>query len=399
MSRFHKNKKNKLLSTRCIKKIVFIIASSVLVVLLLSNSCLAQNVEHKFTLLDQPDSTKTYQLTISITQTLYEYYQNKDHLLYNKYDLSKFVTPDPLEPVARALGKIYSSQEDFVNGVLMMTHQIPYKESPPQKYPIETIIENEGDCDLLCFIAASIMKASGIDVVLLLYEEEEHMTLGVNLSQEPNDVRTNVHFLIYEGKKYYLGECTGNFEGGWRIGECPDSIQGAQALIIPLDDIELYAPDEVSCSFSTPQVSSLSLSVSSKLVIGTDYLQISGFLTPPLQGENVTLFASSFNSPLTKLAKVITDSKGRYSYTWDSPRGGVYSIRANWSGDANYAGSDSSITQVVIIPFLWLMIGGIIFFFSIILLIVSLATKEIGSRKVKEFEDFNLTEFKCACVE
>ena len=393
MSRFSANKQNKLFSTRSTQKSAFIITASLLVILLLSNTCLAQNSEYTFVLLDQPDGSKTHQLTISTTQTLYEYYQNKDHQLYHKYDLSKFVTPNALEPVAEELWKIYNSEEDFVNGVLMITHQIPYKESGPQKYPIETIIENEGDCDLFCFIAASIMKAGGIDVVLMLYEEEEHMTLGVNLQQEPNDARTEVHFLTYEGKKYYVGECTGNFERGWRVGECPDNIQGARARIIPLDNMELHAPNTVSCSYSTPQDSSLFLLVSSKFVIGENNFQIIGFLAPVLEGKNVTLYASSFSSTLTKLATVMTDSNGRFSYTWDSPPGGVYSIRANWSGDTNYAGSDSSISQVVIIPLLWVIMGALIFFFLIVLLIVSLATRGIETPKVEGFEDFDLPEY------
>ena len=374
MQLFQHNRKFKLLSTRSPGQKVFTL-SIPLLILLLTSSCLAQNSEHTFILLNQPDGSKTHQLTISITQTLYEYYLNKDHLLSHNYDLSKFVTPSPLEPVASDLWSIYSNEEDFVNGVLMVTHQISYKESGPQKYPIETIIENEGDCDLFCFIAASIMKAGGIDAVLLLYEEEEHMAVGVNLQHQPKWARTDIYYITFEEKKYYIAECTGNFDGGWRVGECPDMIQGAQARVIPLDDMELFAPDKVSSSYSTPQGASLFLSVPSNFVIGEESVQILGLLSPAMEGENVTLYTSSYGSSLTVLAIVKTDSNGRYSYTWNSPPGGVYSIRANWSGDENYVGSDTEISQVVIIPFLWLMMGAIIFFSLILLLIVSLATR------------------------
>jgi hypothetical protein len=358
------------------QKSVFGITVLVLTILLLSSSCFAQNSEICFELLDQPDGSKPTQLTVSATHTLYEFYQNKDHNLYHKYDLSKFVTPYALEPVADELWNIYNSPEDFVNGVLMMMHQIPYVESVPQKYPVETLVENEGDCDLFCFVAASILKAGGVDVVLLLYEEVEHMTLGVNLLVEPKDTRTETHFLTYDGKKYYVGECTGNFENGWRIGECPDAVNGVPAIVIPLDNMEIDSPDVVSCSLFIAQDSSLFLSTSSNFVIGMDYLKIMGFLSPRLEAKNITLYVSSFRSSLTKLATVMTDSNGRFSYTWDSPPGGVYSIRANWSGDANYVGSDGSVPQVVVIPFLWLMIGAIIAFFLVVLVIVSLATRE-----------------------
>jgi hypothetical protein len=359
-----------------------------LVTLLLSNTCLAQTTERAFVILNQPDGPESHQLTISITQTLYEYYQNKDHKLYHNYDLSKFVTPSVLEPIADELWTIYNNEEDFVNGVLMIVHQIPYNESGPQKYPIETLAENEGDCDLFCFVAASILMSGGVDVVLLLYEEEEHMTIGVNLQREPTDTRTQATYVAYEGENYYIGECTGNFEGGWRVGECPDTIQGAHARVIPLDDMELHAPDTVTCSYSNLQSSSLRLSVSTNFVFGENNFQIRGLLSPTLEGENVTLYTSSFTSTLTKLATVSTDSNGHFSYTWDSPPGGVYSIRANWSGDTNYAGSDSSTSQIIIIPFLWLIIGGMIFFFLVILLIVSLATRGIKTPELEELEDF-----------
>ena len=381
------------LSTRSTYKKTLALSLPLLLILLLSNTCLAQNTEHTFKLLDQPDGSKTYQLTISITQTLYEYYLNKNHQLYNNYDLSKFVTPNSLEPVANDLWKIYGTEENFVNGVLMITHQIPYMESGPQKYPIETIKENEGDCDLFSFLAASIIKAGGIDVVLLVFEEAEHMMVGVNLSQEPADARMNACYFTYEEKQYYVAECTGNFEGGWRVGECPDSVQGVQALIISMDNMELSSPDKVSSSYDTLQHSSLALSVSSNLALAENEIQIVGSLFPALEGENVTLYVSSFSSTLTNLTTVLTDSNGRFSYTWHSPPGGVYYLRANWSGNSDYAGSDSSTTRLIIIPILWLLIGAIIIFCLIVLLILNLTTRATGTQEVDTEFDWEFTEF------
>jgi hypothetical protein len=390
---FQPNKKIRLLSKRSTYQKIFILFLSLLLFLSLSNISLAQNVQNTFELLDQPDGSKTYQLTVSITQTLYEYYLARDHQLYNINDLSKFVTPNPLEPVAKDLWSIYSNEEDFVNSVLMITHQIPYKETLPQKYPIETIRENEGDCDLFCFLAASIMKAGGIDVVLLLYEKEEHMVVGVNLQQEPRDARSNVYYYTYEQKRYYVAECTGNFEGGWRVGECPDLIQGAQAQIITLGNMEPLAPGSVSSSYNVLQNSSLVLSVSSTFTISENSVEIIGLLSPGLEGKNVTLYVSSFSSSLTRLATVLTDSNGCYSYTWQSPPGGIYSIRANWSGDADYAGADSGISRVVIIPFLWLLMGAILFVCLMVLLILYLATRGNEIQKVAAPEDWGFTEY------
>jgi hypothetical protein len=386
-------KKIKNSSKQLTHQTLFKISISVFIILLLTNNCFAQNREQTFTLLNQPDGSIEHKLTISITETLYEYYLDKYHRLYNNYDLSKFVTPNPLEPVANNLWEIYNNEEDFANGVLMITHQIPYSESAPQKYPIETLTENEGDCDLFCFLAASILKAGGIDVILLLYESEEHMALGINLSQEPNDVRTNVYYVTYENTRYYVAESTGDFEGGWRVGECPDLIKEAQTRIIPLDEVELSAPSKVSTSYSTPEQTSLFMSVSAKYAIAENEIQITGLLSPALENKNITLYISSFGSPLTKLATIITDSNGRYSYIWHSPPGGVYSVRADWSGDADYTGADSNISQILIVPFLWLVVGGLLFFLLILLIIVSLASRRTEIEKMEQIEDWEFTEY------
>ena len=389
MPHFPTKRAIKRFSSRFLDQKLLTISISLILILFLSNTTLAQTSEHTFKLLNQPDGSKTYQLTISITETLYEYYQSRNHQLYNNNDLAKFVTPSPLEPVANDLWTIYNNPEDYANGVLMITHQIPYQESTPQKYPIETIQENEGDCDLFSILAASIMKAGGLDVTLLLFEDQEHMTVGVHLPETPNDARTAVSYFTHEEKRYFIAECTGNFENGWRVGECSDLIQGATAQIIPLDQIdEITSPDQVSSSYSSPQYSSLLMSVSTEFAIAQNDIQITGSLSPSLDGENITLYISSYNSALTKLATVETNSNGRFSHTWHSPPGGIYSIRANWSGDADYIGADSSISQIVIIPDQWLIMGATVLFFLIILLIVSLATRGNETPNMESFQDW-----------
>ena len=387
---YFKNKKRiKWFSSPSTHQRLFTASISIILILFLSTTCLAQTSEHTYKLLDRPDGSKTYQLTISITETLNEYYQSQNHQIYNNNELAKFVTPSPLQPMANDMLTIYNNPEDFANGVLMITHQIPYQESAPQKYPIETIRENQGDCDLFSFLAASIMKAGGLDVTLLLFEEQEHMTVGVHLPETPEDARTSVSYFTYENKRYFIAECTGNFENGWRVGECPDIIQGASAEIIPLDQIdEIQSPGQVSSTYSTPQISSLHLSVSTEFAIAQSNILIRGSLAPPLEGRNITLYLISYSSTLTKLATVETNFDGQFSHIWDSPPGGIYSIRANWSGDDDYMGSDSSIPQIVIIPFQWLMMGTIVLFFLVILLVVTLATRGTKTPNMESFQDW-----------
>jgi len=361
--------------------------------LLLSNSCLAATHKYSYELLDSPGGSTTYRLTVSVTETLYEYYSSKDHNLYS-YDFSKFVTPDALKPIADDLWSIYSNEEDFANGVLMILHQIPYVESDPQKYPVETILENEGDCDIFSIVAASIMKAGGLDVVLLLLEYQDHMLVGVHLPESPKDARSQVYFYKHEEKKYYVAETTGgNWENGWRVGECPEILQRSAAKVIPLTNYEESSPGQVSSSYTIPDSSAIYMSLSTNFAVSQNGVEISGSLLPSLAGENVTLYVSSMGSPLVMLATVVTDDNGQYYHIWNDPPGGIYSVRANWSGDEDYSGADSSTSSIVIIPSELVMIGVILVFFLVILLVVTLATRGKTSEEQENFEEWDFADY------
>jgi len=369
---------------------ILIASLCTLLLILLPSSCLAATHKYSYELVDVPGGSTTYRLTVSVTDALYEYYRSQDHKLYS-YDFSKFVTPDALKPVADDLWSIYSNNEDFANGVLMIVHQIPYAESDPQKYPVETIVENEGDCDLLSLIAASIMKAGGLDVVLLLLKDHDHMMLGVHLPENPKDARTQAYFYEHEEKKYYVAEATGgDWETGWRVGECHESLQSASAKIIPLENYERSAPGQVSSSYSIPDSASIYMSLSTDFAVFQNNVEIMGSLSPSLAGENVTLYVSSLGSPLTMLATVVTDSNGQYCYTWYSPPGGVHSVRANWSGDDEYSGADSSTFRLVVVPSEYLMVGVTLICFLVIFLIVMLATRGGTS---ENFEEWNFADY------
>ena len=361
-------------------------------ILIMSNNCLAATHDFSYELLNRPNGSTTYRLRVSVTDTLYDYYSSQDHNLYH-YDFSEFVTPYALKPIANDLWTIYSNEEDFANGVLMIVHQIPYLESDPQKYPIETMIENEGDCDLFSVVAASIMKAGGLDVVMLLLEAQDHMLVGVHLPESPKDARGQVYFYNHEGKKYYVAETTGGkLENGWRIGECPDILQRATAKVIPIINHETSAPGQVSSSYTLPDSSSIYMSLSTNFVVSQDTLEITGELSPSLVGENITLYVNSFGSPLTSLATVVTDTNGQYVHTWNYPPGGIYSVRANWSGDDDYSGADSNIFRLVVVPFELLMVGAIMILVGSILIIITVAKRGKTPENPEYVEDWGFAD-------
>lgn len=357
------------------------------IMLLLINTSFAATYDFTYELLDKPDGSKNYHLTVSFSETLYENYRNRSHTL-PYYNFSKFVTPNALKPIADDLWSIYSNEEDFVNGVLMIVHQISYVRSDPQKYPIETIFENEGDCDPLSILAASIMKAGGLDVILLLFEQQNHMLLGVHLPESPKDARSTPYFYRYEGKKYYIAEATGgNWKTGWRVGETPKILQKALAKVIPVMNYEKEAPGKVSSSYTIPDSSELRMSLSANFVVTQNDIEITGELLPSLAGEKVTLYANSFGSPSTLLATVEIEEDGNYSYIWASPPSGIYSIRATWSGDEDYNSAISSAFPLIVIPYELLIMGITFIFLLVMLFVVNRVTRGMLSEEPETFEE------------
>jgi hypothetical protein len=311
---------------------------------------LSDNYSITYQLLNHPDGTTYYSLNVTVPQSLLEYYTARSHTLNSQNDFAKFVTPHALQPIADSLKQIYTNNEDFVNGVLMIVHQIPYEVTIPPKYPVETIEDNKGDCDLFSFIAASIIKASSLKVVLLYYEHEEHMNIGVNLPQSPQDARTDVSFVTNNGEKYYVAECTSDkWQTGWRIGECPTDLKNATPQVITLENTEQETTGQVSASYKTLTASSITLTASSSFLVQGTAVTFSGTLSPNLQNENVTIYIRADTSPWTVLDEAATDSEGHFTYAWIADTSGTCYVRATWSGNDNYAVADSPIQSLTIL--------------------------------------------------
>jgi hypothetical protein len=315
---------------------------------------------YSYQLVDHLGGSTYYRLNVAVSQSLYDYYFDKTHRLNSDNDFAKFVTPYALNPISDCLGQIYEDDEDFANGALMIVHQIPYETSVQPKYPVETIVGNKGDCDLFSYIAASIMKARGMNVVLLYYESEAHMNIGISLSHEPRNARQQVHYVTYSNVRYYVAECTGgNWQSGWRVGECPDNLQTAAVQVITLENSEQSASGQVSASYQSLSTSTISVAVEPTFLIQGATATLSGQLSPALANKTVTVYIKTNSLPWTVLDTLATDSDGRFAYAWNIEDSGVCYVCASWSGDGDYSGADSRIETVTVLSVFFVMLLGI----------------------------------------
>lgn len=321
--------------------------------------CFPNSYTRSYYLLENPLGSKQYKLNVAVAQSLFEYYLGKDHKQTSVRDFSKFVTPYALKPISDKLWEIYRDHEDFANGVLMIVHQIPYSATLPAKYPVETIVENSGDCDLFSYIAASIMKAGGLSVILLYYEDQNqaHMNLGVHLPNPPRYARTPAYYVTYNGVHYYIAECTGgDWRKGWRVGECPEDLMQATPQMIELENCEEWAPGQVSASYKALLSSTISLTTSSTFILQGSTVTVAGQLSPELQYKLVTLYVRVGGSSWNVLAVVETDSEGKFTWAWNADETGICQLLASWSGDEDYAGADSPIVAITVISTFFLIL-------------------------------------------
>jgi hypothetical protein len=247
-----------------------------------------------------------------------------------------------------------NSDEQFTNAVLMLVHQVQYARSNV-KYPVETLIDNSGDCEALSLLAASIMKSGGLDVVLFYYKDlkPRHMNVGVYLPYTPvyHTWWRALTYYEYNGKKYWMAECTPLAD--WKVGDQPDSFADAKPRIISLENCEKSSPAQVSSSLGTPLLSS-SITVSpsqalSNIEENTRALTISGSISPIYSGKSVAVYVSC-NGSSYDYFKTVTDSVGTYMSTWNFTSAGTYYIRTSWSGASDYAGADSETLTVFVGP-------------------------------------------------
>lgn len=367
------------------RKVTFILIIGILVISSFSSSCFAQNYERQYVL---SDGETTYRLTLSITHSLYEHYQDASHRLTPQLNFDNFVTPYSMALVAADIRSIYPDDEDFINGVLMVVHQITYEPVEGIEYPVETIVENRGDCDLLSLIASSIIISQGIDAILLYYEDESHMNIGVSLSSSPSDARTPLAYIDHMGNTYYIAECTGNdWQNGWKVGELPSELEGASSTPIVIEDYEEVAPGQVSSTFGSLLHSSISLTVSPIFGLVGDVVEISGQVSTSNPSGTVTLYAYRNNSWFS-IGTSELDPTGRYTYSFTLEDWGHYYIKASWPGDAEHAGADSGTVSLFIAPKKLLFVVGGLVLLAVIAVLLFIMYRVTHPREVQPYTEY-----------
>ncbi|MHB8164198.1 MAG: transglutaminase-like domain-containing protein [Methanoregula sp.] len=180
----------------------------------------------------------SYSWKVTIPKSLYDYYRAQPHDLskqttYKNYAISSNDKPylNAMITKFRESGKNngYSESETIMN-VIAFVQSFPYfkddvstKYDDYPRYPIETLVDNGGDCEDTAILTAALLREMGYGVVLV--NPTGHMAVGVKCNSCSGTSYT------FNGDKYYYLETTGT---GFKVGEVPKEYKNTPAKIIPL---------------------------------------------------------------------------------------------------------------------------------------------------------------------
>ncbi|MBP2201993.1 hypothetical protein J3E07_001433 [Methanococcus voltae] len=184
--------------------------------------------------------SKNHTIELIIPEVMYRYYQSKPHnqeFNYAQYALSdndrKFVKYLSNKFNNIAIENNYSEYDTvllittFVQSLKYTSDNVTtgYDEYP--RYPVETLVDEGGDCEDTSIIISAILNDLGYDVMVI--EFKDHMGVAVKC----NGMYTGTYY-TYKNNRYYYVETTGE---NWNIGELPEKYMQEDALVIPLVQI------------------------------------------------------------------------------------------------------------------------------------------------------------------
>jgi hypothetical protein len=146
----------------------------------------------------------------------------------------------------------YSPYQE-VNFVLAFVQSIPYatdlnstgyQDYP--RFPVETLVDNVGDCKSHSILFATLTLMLGYGAVFI--NPPDHLAVGIL----GNNLQGT--YWTYDNQTYYYCETTGE---GFTIGELPAQFDGESAYVYPINTSEQYVVNVQSISSTEPNPSSV----------------------------------------------------------------------------------------------------------------------------------------------
>lgn len=150
------------------------------------------------------------------------YIQELSNSLHEAAEKEKY---EPYDEISFILSFVQSLEYAFDNVTT------GYDEYP--RFPIETLVDNGGDCEDTSILFATLVK--NLDYGVVLMNPPRHIAVGVL----GNDLPGN--YCTLNGKTYYYCETTGE---NWKIGELPKEYVGVNVTLYEVNENAQYVPGQ-----------------------------------------------------------------------------------------------------------------------------------------------------------
>jgi predicted transglutaminase-like cysteine proteinase len=180
-------------------------------------------------------NTISYKISYNFDPSVYSFYKNQPHTIREYEDYASFVTieEEAIIEIGLKLREI-SQEKEFdnlteVNFVISFAQSLKYSEDnitagvgEYPRYPIETLIDQTGDCEDTSALLISLLESLGYEAAMILIPEAwdgyGHAAVGVSV-----EGASGVNYILNENQNneisYYYAETTAP---GWKLGELPD---------------------------------------------------------------------------------------------------------------------------------------------------------------------------------
>ena len=183
---------------------------------------------------------------LSIPTSLYDYYkerpraQTADYSIYVTHPSDDQYIQMLADNIKKAATDAKYSEKDTINLAISFVQSVPYltdnvttafDEYP--RYPIETLVDQEGDCEDTAILMAALLDAMGYSVVLI--SPPNHMAVGILGIEGMSGT-----YWDHNGGKYYYIETTGS---NWEVGQLPAEYTGETAHIYDIIPVPILTHD------------------------------------------------------------------------------------------------------------------------------------------------------------
>jgi hypothetical protein len=164
----------------------------------------------------------THRYSIGIPQGLYEFYREQPH---DNKDYAKYAITDSDRKVLTKITSTFQEKSDsktvaahnivaFVQSLPYVTDKVSTGYDDYARYPIETLVNNGGDCEDTAILTAALLKEMNYDVILLRFPK--HVAVGITCPE------CSGRYYTYKNKDYFYLETT---ENNWEVGQIPAELK------------------------------------------------------------------------------------------------------------------------------------------------------------------------------